>query len=181
MASYQVISQASDTVSMDLLTSEDLRRLQAENGMQPTISSDNKKIYLILTYSVAFDRFDCRFLYPTMLIPTFSVQYPLPLTLSNQYPKSPQRSQPEATNPFASLLPTIQYEIHSLRDDQKRHLKEIARVSSFSPLRLAKINSSPKRMNDSRQKLSEKTRMLKISSGESRDYLAIHKSLRFTN
>ena len=61
--------------------------------------------------------------------PCVSVQYPLPLTFSNQYSKPAQSTgQAEPTNAFASLVPTIQYEIHSLRDDQKRHLKEISRV-----------------------------------------------------
>ncbi len=40
-----------------LLTPEDLRQLQVDNGLQPTIQTDRKKVYLILTYSVAFDRY----------------------------------------------------------------------------------------------------------------------------
>jgi hypothetical protein len=63
----------------------------------------------------------------------YRVHYPLPLNYA--------ADQPLPAEPVKNLIPTIQYEIHALRDDQKRHVAQIAKVhSSYIDFKLTKEN-----------------------------------------
>ncbi|TPX41002.1 hypothetical protein SeLEV6574_g06295 [Synchytrium endobioticum] len=92
------IKQANPTVSLDLLTHDDLLALKktSSKASKSTINQHHQmRLYLILTYAVAFDR----------------VHYPLPLLMNEQEPAASLRA-----------------EIQELKNEKTLHLQEIQRL-----------------------------------------------------
>ncbi|KAJ3078178.1 Coiled-coil domain-containing protein 61, partial [Quaeritorhiza haematococci] len=98
---------------LDLLTYQDLQSLHKQKGdtanAGASINDKNTakhpdKLYLILTYAVAFDR----------------IHYPLPLTIQQTFP---DRQQQDTVR-----LSKLQTELDELQDERAKHLKEISRL-----------------------------------------------------
>ncbi|ORY42938.1 hypothetical protein LY90DRAFT_27024 [Neocallimastix californiae] len=107
---FSAIKMSSKTVTLDLLTLNDVKRLRESKGDEERTdtadSNKNKpvrnKLFLILTYSAAFDR----------------VHYPLPLTF--------QGFEDEKSS--IALVEKLQKEIEVLKSEKENNISEISKL-----------------------------------------------------
>ncbi|ORX50082.1 hypothetical protein BCR36DRAFT_353044 [Piromyces finnis] len=105
---FSAIKMSSKTVTLDLLTLNDVKKLRENRGDDGRVDTteSNKlsknKLFLILTYSAAFDR----------------VHYPLPLTF--------QGFDEDVSS--ISLIEKLQREIELLKDEKENNISEISKL-----------------------------------------------------
>eukprot|EP00833_Pecoramyces_ruminatium_P002760 jgi/Orpsp1_1/1176792/evm.model.c7180000059019.1 len=108
---FSAIKMSSKTVTLDLLTLDDVKRLRENKGDDSRLDTadsnrSNKsmknKLFLILTYSAAFDR----------------VHYPLPLTF--------QGFEDEISS--IALVEKLKKEIELLKDEKENNINEISKL-----------------------------------------------------
>jgi hypothetical protein len=109
-------------VTIDLVTGEDLlANAKPDNSRSSAAELPSKKIYLVLTYAVAYDR----------------VHYPLPLLLRTNRNRSPQPRQRETAHKLLKPEENLNMENES-SSELKMYQLALQRVTHLSPLQVLK-------------------------------------------